>query len=190
MLTTALKLTIDSLQHPERLLAYLDELGRRHAHYGVQPRHLGLMGKALMEVLPSVDPEWTDSTAHAWASAYGHIAQLIQRGIENVRTSQQLPLGAVRRAFWEVPLFALRPTGFSAPTATWHSRVSATVPSTSSSRGVGLEPGAAVARPARGDLPAPLGIGCARHAVRSTRLRLVFGQSRPDDPGSAGRPIW
>ena len=106
MLTTALKLTIDSLQHPERLLAYLDELGRRHAHYGVQPRHLGLMGKALMEVLPSVDPEWTDSTAHAWASAYGHIAQLIQRGIENVRTSQQLPLGAVRRAFWEVPLFA------------------------------------------------------------------------------------
>lgn len=106
MLTTALKLTIESLQEPERLLPFLDELGRRHASYGVQPRHLGLMGKALLEVLPTVDPEWTDSTANAWAKAYGHIAQLIQRGIENVRASQPLPLGGVGRVHWEVPLFA------------------------------------------------------------------------------------
>ncbi|MFO0578441.1 MAG: alpha/beta fold hydrolase [Polyangia bacterium] len=114
MLTTALKLTIDSLQEPERLLPFLDELGQRHARYGVQPRHLGLMGRALLEVLPTVDPEWTDSTAQAWAKAYGHIAQLIQRGIENVRASQPLPLGAVGRAHWEVPLFA--------PQTTWIQR--------------------------------------------------------------------
>ena len=106
MLTKALKLTIDNLQQPERLLPFLHELGHRHAHYGVQPRHLGLMGRALLEALPMVDPEWTDSTGHAWAKAYGHIAQLLQRGIESVRASEQLPLGAVGRAHWEVPLFA------------------------------------------------------------------------------------
>ena len=117
MLTTALKLTLENLQQPDRLLPFISELGRRHAHYGVQPRHLGLMGRALLEVLPSVDPEWTDSTGHAWAKAYGHIAQQFQRGIESVRASQPLPLGSIGRAHWEVPLFApqtswvIRPDG-------------------------------------------------------------------------------
>ena len=106
MLTAALKLTIDSLHEPERLLTYLNELGARHARYGVQPRHLGLMGRALLDVLPLTDPEWTDSTGHAWSRAYGHIAQLVLRGIENVHESQKLPLGAIGRAYWEVPLFA------------------------------------------------------------------------------------
>ena len=106
MLTAALKLTVESLHEPDRLISYLDELGTRHARYGVQPRHLGLMGRALLEVLPTVDPEWTDSTAHAWSRAYGHIAQLVLRGIENVHDSQKLPMGAVGRAYWEVPLFA------------------------------------------------------------------------------------
>jgi serine/threonine protein kinase/pimeloyl-ACP methyl ester carboxylesterase len=115
MLTKALKLTIDNLQQPERLLPFLHELGHRHAHYGVQPRHLGLMGKALLEALQTVDPEWTDSTGHAWAKADGHIAQLLQRGIESVRASQQLPLGAVGRAHWEVPLFAPQTTWLQRP---------------------------------------------------------------------------
>lgn len=116
MLTAALKLTIDSLQDPDRLLAYLSDLGARHARYGVQPRHLGLMGKALLAVLPSVDPEWTDSTAHAWERAYGHIAQLVLHGIENAQQSQKVPPAAVGRAYWEVPLVA--------PHSTWIQRSS------------------------------------------------------------------
>ena len=117
MLTTALKLTLENPAAAGPTLAFISELGRRHAHYGVQPRHLGLMGRALFEVLPSVDPEWTDSTGHAWAKAYGHIAQQFQRGIESVRASQPLPLGSIGRAHWEVPLFApqtswvIRPDG-------------------------------------------------------------------------------
>ena len=114
MLTTALKLSIENLQQPERLIAFLNELGRRHAHYGVQPRHLGLMGKALLEALPKVDEEWSDSTGQAWAKAFGHIAQLMQRGIENVRVSQKLSSGSIGRGHWEVPLFA--------PQTTWIQR--------------------------------------------------------------------
>lgn len=106
MLTTAVKLCVDNLQQPERLIAFLNELGRRHAHYGVQPRHLGLMGKALLEVLPLVDGQWSDSTGHAWAKAFGHIAQLMQRGIEEVRAGQKLPPGSIGHGHWEVPLFA------------------------------------------------------------------------------------
>lgn len=137
MLTTPLKLTIESLQHPDQLLSFLDELGRRHAHYGVQPRHLGLMGKALLEVLPTVDLEWTDSTGHAWASAYGHIAQLIQPGIENVHASQQLPLGAVAAPIGKCRSLRRRRSGPSTAMATSPTRASAMAPSMWSSRGSG-----------------------------------------------------
>lgn len=106
MLMTALQLTIENLHQPKRLMPFLTDLGRRHAHYGVQLRHLGLMGKALLEVLPTVDPEWTDSTGHAWAKAYGRIAQLMQRGIEDARASQPLAVAPGGSVHWEVPLFA------------------------------------------------------------------------------------
>lgn len=114
MLTTALKLSIENLQQPKRLINFLNELGQRHAHYGVQPRHLGLMGRALLEVLPAVDEEWSDATGQSWAKAFGHIAQLMQRGIDNARASQKLPLSSNGRAHWEVPLFA--------PQTTWIQR--------------------------------------------------------------------
>lgn len=106
MLTTALKLTIENLQQPKRLLTFLTELGRRHAHYGVQPRHLGLMGKALLAALPTVDPQWSDATEHAWAKAYGHIAQLVQRGIENAHITEPLLVPTAARAHWEMPVLA------------------------------------------------------------------------------------
>ena len=111
MLTAALKLSVDNLRTPERLLPYLEELGKRHAHYGVQPRHLTIMGRSLLDAIGELDDEWSDSTARAWSKAYGHIAQALQRGIESVRSTQAMPIRRVGRFYWEVP--------FAAPQTQW-----------------------------------------------------------------------
>ncbi|MFO0576061.1 MAG: alpha/beta fold hydrolase [Polyangia bacterium] len=110
MLTAALKLIVDNLQRPERMVPYLMELGRRHARYHVLPGHLSVMGRALLDTLAQLDEKWDDATAMAWSQAYGHIAQIVQRGIEEgegkgeghgTRPSEPRSLP---RARWELPL--------------------------------------------------------------------------------------
>ncbi len=68
----------------------------------------------MIGIVPKVDEEWSDSTGQAWAKAFGHIAQLMQRGIESARKSQKLSSGSIGRGHWEVPLFA--------PQTTWIQR--------------------------------------------------------------------
>lgn len=103
MLTTALKLIVDNMQRPERMVPYLLELGRRHAAYGVQPAHLAMMGRALLDTLAELDGEWDEAAAHAWSQAYWHIAQVVQRGIESVDASSP-DMRGLPRVRWEVPL--------------------------------------------------------------------------------------
>ena len=106
MLMAALKLSVDNLRTPERLLPYLEELGKRHAHYGVQPRHLTVMGRALLEALGALDDEWSDSAARAWSNAYSHIAKALQRGIESGHSYPSMQIRTVGRFYWEIPLAA------------------------------------------------------------------------------------
>lgn len=103
MLTAALKLIIDNLQRPERMVPFLLDLGRRHAGYGVQPSHLAVMGRALLETLPQLDEEWDDATARSWSQAYWHIAHVIQRGMESADPNAAGPR-ALPRAPWDLPL--------------------------------------------------------------------------------------
>lgn len=103
MLMAALKLIIENIERPERMVPYLMELGRRHARYGVQPENLAVMGRALLDTLAQLDEEWTDATAQAWSQAYGHIAQIVQRGIESADAGGR-SLRFLPRTRWEVPL--------------------------------------------------------------------------------------
>lgn len=103
MLTAALKLVVDNLQRPERMVPYLLELGRRHAGYGVRPSHLAAMGQALLDTLSRLDGEWSEEAAHAWSQAYWHIAQVVQRGIESADSGTHRS-GSLARARWEIPL--------------------------------------------------------------------------------------
>ncbi|WP_293273748.1 alpha/beta fold hydrolase [Nannocystis sp.] len=103
MLTAALKLAIDNLRRPERLVPLLEELGRRHAHYGLSTRHFGSMGRNLLATLAELDPEWGGDTERAWATEYARIAGVIQRSMEHELASQPRPLARASNT-WNLPL--------------------------------------------------------------------------------------
>lgn len=51
------------------------EMGLRHKHYGVKPRHYEMVGVALFWTLEQgLGSDWDEATAEAWAACYGIIA--------------------------------------------------------------------------------------------------------------------
>jgi len=53
----------------------LEDLGRRHAGYGVQDSQYDSVGRALLWTLEQgLGEAWTDEAAEAWATAYGAIS--------------------------------------------------------------------------------------------------------------------
>ncbi|WP_299782868.1 globin family protein [uncultured Roseobacter sp.] len=73
--------TIADLHAPATLFRDLEELGHRHATYGVQPEHYDLVGKALLWTLEKgLADIWSIEVREAWAAAYGLIAQKMLKG--------------------------------------------------------------------------------------------------------------
>jgi serine/threonine protein kinase/pimeloyl-ACP methyl ester carboxylesterase len=103
MLTAALKLAIDNLRTPERLVPLLEDLGRRHAHYDLAARHFGSMGRALIAALTELDAEWSGELERAWTAAFTRIAQVVQAGMEQELASQPRPIARASDA-WDLPL--------------------------------------------------------------------------------------
>jgi nitric oxide dioxygenase len=73
------------------MVARLDNLGsleqeiidmaKRHAGYGVQPRHYAMVGAALLWTLEKgLGADWNEDTAAAWAACYGIIAGQMMQG--------------------------------------------------------------------------------------------------------------
>jgi len=77
----ALVAVVDNLQHPERLIPLLEDLGRRHAAYGAKPEDFDTLGAALLGAIGDFDEYLQDHARSAWSRAYGHIAQTMQRGL-------------------------------------------------------------------------------------------------------------
>ncbi|WP_419913763.1 globin domain-containing protein [Hoeflea sp.] len=92
-LLATLASTIAGLNTSATLLRDLEELGRRHAAYGVRPAHYELIGEALLWTLErGLADRWSHEAAEAWAAAYALIAGQMQKG---AKASQQ---SNVRRA--------------------------------------------------------------------------------------------
>jgi len=82
----ALQLVVENLKLPERLTALLEDLGRRHVSYGVEPHHLDALGEALLATLSELEGErFSVATEQAWARAYAGIAEAMQRGLGDER---------------------------------------------------------------------------------------------------------
>jgi nitric oxide dioxygenase len=70
-LMMALSLVVRGLNDLERILPMVRELGRRHAGYGVDPRHYETVGAALIWTLEQgLGDDFTDDALQAWAAAY------------------------------------------------------------------------------------------------------------------------
>lgn len=75
----ALSLVINSLNDPEPLTTYLEELGRRHVKYGVADRHYDTVEAALLWTLEQgLGAAWNDAVRDAWSDAYGLVAGVMK----------------------------------------------------------------------------------------------------------------
>lgn len=82
MLAAALRLVVDHLRNPAKLVPVLEDLGWRHARYGAKPEHLRLFGEALLETVRQFDRvEWNAAIGAAWKRAFAAIAEAMLRGM-------------------------------------------------------------------------------------------------------------
>jgi methyl-accepting chemotaxis protein len=71
-------LAVGKLRQPEVLVPVLQNLGRRHAGYGVADAHYGTVGAALLATLEKgLGPAFTPEVRAAWASIYGVMAEVM-----------------------------------------------------------------------------------------------------------------
>ena len=76
MLTAAVK----GLPRLDRLVPVVEELGRRHASYGVADDHYDTVGTALLWTLEKgLGDAFTDEAREAWATVYGLLASTMKQ---------------------------------------------------------------------------------------------------------------
>src|SRR6266581_4206146 len=62
----------------DRLVPYLQELGRAHRKFGVRERHYEVFRRALLATLQRfAAPRWNETAKHAWEMAYNHAATIM-----------------------------------------------------------------------------------------------------------------
>jgi hemoglobin-like flavoprotein len=76
MLSAAVK----GLNHIERLIPVVEDLGRRHAGYGVEEHHYDTVGNALLWTLEKgLGTAFTPDVRDAWTTVYGLLASTMAR---------------------------------------------------------------------------------------------------------------
>lgn len=86
-LAGVIHLAVDNLRRPERLVPILEDLGLRHAAYGIHAGDFDAVGEALLGALKEFDPAWGTPLERAWASAYQQIAGAMRRGLVEARAA-------------------------------------------------------------------------------------------------------
>jgi hemoglobin-like flavoprotein len=62
----------------DRLVPYLQELGRAHRKFGVRERHYEVFRRALLATLQRfAAPRWNETAKHAWEVAYNRAATIM-----------------------------------------------------------------------------------------------------------------
>lgn len=70
---------VNGLDRLEELVPAVQDMGRRHAVYGVQPGHYDTVGAALLWTLEKgLGPDFTPEVKEAWAAVYGVLAKTMK----------------------------------------------------------------------------------------------------------------
>lgn len=79
-LLQVLSVAISGLDDLGRLIPIVEELGRRHAGYGVKDEHYDSVGSALLWTLQrGLGAAWNPETAAAWTEIYGVLSGVMRR---------------------------------------------------------------------------------------------------------------
>lgn len=79
-LMSMIAVAVSSLARLESIVPAVQALGRRHAGYGVEPRHYALVGAALIWTLEqALARAFTKEVENAWRAAYGVLAATMQQ---------------------------------------------------------------------------------------------------------------
>lgn len=90
-LINMLQMVVANLEHLDRLLPTVRQLGQRHVNYGVKDEHYATVGTALIQALQQGSgPAWTPEAYHAWSKAYDLLASTM------LAASKELAPHAVR----------------------------------------------------------------------------------------------
>ena len=81
---------VNGLSLFERIRPSIQELGRRHADYGVKDHHYGTVGAALLWTLgKSLGTDFTPQVRQAWITVYGVLATSMREGAAIAETGAQ-----------------------------------------------------------------------------------------------------
>ena len=81
---------VNGLSLFERIRPSIQELGRRHADYGVKDHHYGTVGAALLWTLgKSLGTDFTPQVRQAWTTVYGVLATSMREGAAIAETGAQ-----------------------------------------------------------------------------------------------------
>jgi hemoglobin-like flavoprotein len=88
-LTSMLNTAVVNLARLETILPAVQELGRRHVGYGVEPAHYETVGTALISTLEKgLGSEFTPAVSAAWVEAYTTLATVMQTAAAEVEAPQ------------------------------------------------------------------------------------------------------
>jgi pimeloyl-ACP methyl ester carboxylesterase/hemoglobin-like flavoprotein len=87
-LESTLQTVVRNVRSPEMLVPLLEDLGERHAAFGVLPAHFEAVGQALLAALAEAEgPAWTPALEASWLRAYQYIAGHMSRGVARASAS-------------------------------------------------------------------------------------------------------
>src|SRR5258708_2633009 len=75
---------VSSMRRMDQIIPVIEEMGRKHAGYGVKDEHYATVGAALLWTLEAgLGSVFTDEVRDAWTAMYGSVASAMQRGAAN-----------------------------------------------------------------------------------------------------------
>jgi hemoglobin-like flavoprotein len=88
-LVQILTVAVSSLDNLGALSKTVEDLGRRHARYGVQDSHYDSVGIALIWTLEqALGPFWTPQAAAAWKEVYGLLSTIMRHAQQEAMAAE------------------------------------------------------------------------------------------------------
>ena len=91
-LMATLEMVVSGVARGDNVVPSIEQLGRRHAMYGVKAEHYPMVGQALLETLEQfLRDKWTSQVEATWTEAYTFITERMKREGERHITAINTP---------------------------------------------------------------------------------------------------